>query len=257
MYYAVAIGRKSGIYKTWDECNKQVNKYSNAIYKKFNNKEDALQFINKHKINNNIIPDYYVYTDGSCFNNGNTNAIAGIGIFFGINDSRNVSKIISGKQTNNTAELKAIIETYNIIKNDIESGKNITIVSDSKYAIACATLYGKKCSKINYMKKGKCIPNKELVQLIYETYKDIKNVQFMHCKAHTNNKDIHSLGNEGADKLANKAIKLYIPKKIYINVVFSKKDQIKKLGGKWNPEKKKWFIYDDNINKNKIIKQFN
>lgn len=63
------------------------------------------------------------YTDGACSNNGRKNALAGIGIFFGINDTRNISKNIKGKQTNNTAELSAIIETYSIIENDILNGK--------------------------------------------------------------------------------------------------------------------------------------
>ena len=67
--------------------------------------------------------EYYVYTDGSCYNNGKKNAVSGIGIFFGPNDKRNVSKTIEGKQTNNTAELTAIIETYSIIESDILAGK--------------------------------------------------------------------------------------------------------------------------------------
>ena len=39
-------------------------------------------------------------------------------------------------------------------------------------------------------------------------YKDKLNIQFIHVKAHTNNTDIHSLGNDNADKLANLAIQL-------------------------------------------------
>ena len=151
-----------------------------------------------------------VYTDGACSNNGQKGAKAGLGVYFGENDPRNCCERIEGKQTNNTAELKAIIETYNIIKYDIESGKNITIVSDSKYAISCATTYGEKCSKTNYMKKGVFIPNKELVRQIYETYKNINNVRFMYCKAHTNKTDIHSVGNDGADNLANKSIIVFL-----------------------------------------------
>ena len=72
-------------------------------------------------------PDYYVYTDGSCSNNGRENAIAGIGIYFGENDTRNVSQRVIGKQSNNTAELGAIIHLYGIIENDILSqiGNNL------------------------------------------------------------------------------------------------------------------------------------
>ncbi len=40
---------------------------------------------------------------------------------------------------------------------------------------------------------------------LYETYK-YTNIQFMHVYAHTNKKDIHSIGNSMADKLAYDAI---------------------------------------------------
>jgi ribonuclease HI len=147
----------------------------------------------------------YVYTDGACANNGKITASAGIGIYFGENDKRNVSKKITGKQTNNTAELKAIIETYSLIQNDIVNGKKYTIVSDSVYAISCATTYGEKCEKKGWDKLD--IPNKELVKIVYELYKD-SIVQFMHIHSHTKNQDIHSFGNYAADKLATQAILL-------------------------------------------------
>ena len=106
-----------------------------------------IDFINKtkyHKKKFEDNPDYYVYTDGSCINNGKENAIAGIGIYFGENDVRNVSQRVIGKQSNNTGELGAIYHLYDIIESDILSGKKIGIVSDSRYAIICATTYGKK-----------------------------------------------------------------------------------------------------------------
>ena len=59
-----------------------------------------------------------------------------------------------------------------------------------------------KCDK-NLWKKT---PNKELVKTIYDIYKNNNNIDFMHIKAHTNKNDIHSIGNNAADKLANKAI---------------------------------------------------
>lgn len=235
-YYAVAEGKTIGVFNSWNDCEKSVLGYKNAIHKKFNTKEEAEKFIQSNKTCkptikkiDNIIeffaiekssklqcnhdnseseydiftPDYYIYTDGSCSNNGHENAQAGIGIFFGINDPRNVSRKIEGKQTNNIAELSAIIQTYSIIEKDVSNAKKITIVSDSEYAIKCVTTYGEKCNKKNW---DIDIPNKELVKQAYEIYKDKKNIQFMHVKAHTNSKDIHSIGNENADKLANIAI---------------------------------------------------
>jgi len=147
--------------------------------------------------------DYYVYTDGSCTNNGRANAKAGIGVYFGHNDPRNISKPIHGKQTNNTAELSAIIAAYDAIEADLIKGKKITIVSDSEYAIRCATSYGKRCSQEGWTKQ---IPNMELVKQIYNLYNDKHNVQFLHVMAHTNNTDIHSIGNANADSLANASV---------------------------------------------------
>jgi len=230
--YAVANGRTTGIFNTWNECSDSVKGYKNAKYKKFNTNEEAVDFIKTNNKNTDdiiiikkvtpitsffniitpnekedvieFVPDYYVYTDGACSNNGRDNAIAGIGVFFGVDDIRNISKKIDGKQTNNTAELSAIIETYFIIENDITSGKKVSIASDSEYAIRCVSTYGKKCAD-NLWRKD--IPNKELVKKAYKLYKDT-NVQFIHVKAHTNETDVHSIGNDNADKLANIAIGL-------------------------------------------------
>ena len=148
-------------------------------------------------------PHYYVYTDGACSNNGRPNAVAGIGIYFGHNDERNVSQPISGKQTNNTAELGAVLHLYTLVQPDLEAGKRIGIVSDSQYAIRCATTYGAKCEQEGWEKD---IPNKELVRQVYGLYKYYKEqVKFIHVMAHTGGADVHSIGNDGADKLANRA----------------------------------------------------
>lgn len=194
--------------------------------------------------------DYYVYTDGACINNGKKNAKAAIGIFF--KDHR-IHSLIEGKQTNNTAELTAILVAYDFIEKDLEQGKHIGIVSDSEYAIRCVTTYGEKCDKKNW---NVDIPNKELVQLAYTTYKN-KTVQFIHVNSHTGKTDIHSLGNEEADRLANLALGILNKvHKLYLNVPYKRKEEIKELGGKWDPIKKKWYIMEDNDKKEDILKLF-
>ena len=87
------------------------------------------------------------------------------------------------------------------------------------------------------------------------------NIQFIHVKAHTNKQDIHSCGNDNADKLANIAIGLEschynTSTKIYLIIPFIKKDEIKKLGGSWDTNKKKWYVYDNNKNIDKILTIF-
>ena len=219
-YYAVAKGHNVGIYNFWNDCKEQIIGYKGAIYKKFNNQIDAEEYIlNISSITSDIYENiynkfniecvnYYIYTDGSCYNNGNINSIAGIGIFFGINSKKNISKVLENnfKQTNNTAELNAIIEAYNLIKDDLKNNLKICIFTDSEYCIKCATNYGEKCSFNNWEKN---IPNKELVKEIYTIYNNNPNLLLRHIRAHTNKKDEHSIGNANADKLAYDAIKNY------------------------------------------------
>ena len=69
-----------------------------------------------------------------------------------MNDKRNVSKRIIGKQTNNTAELKAILEVSKILYNEIKNGMLIEINSDSDYAMKCCTTYGQKQELIGWTK---------------------------------------------------------------------------------------------------------
>jgi len=188
-----------------------------------------------------------VYTDGACSNNGQRGAKAGLGVYFGENDPRNCSERIEGKQTNNTAELKAIIKAAEILHREILAGFTVNIYSDSSYAIRCCTTYGEKMEKKNWIKK-KPIPNQQLVKQAYYTFKDKKNVHFHYIAAHTGKEDEHSLGNEGADKLANLAIGqtecqyANRVKKIYIKLPYEEKENGKKLGTKWDPKKKKWYI---------------
>lgn len=220
-FYAVAKGHNIGIYNFWNDCKEQILGYSGAVYKKFDNEKDAEEYIlNIASISSNLFEsiynkfsleeaEYFVYTDGSCYKNGTIDSLCGIGIFFGINNKKNISKIMFNENfnhTNNTAELNAIIEAYNIIKEDLNNNIKICIFTDSEYCIKCATSYGEKCSSNNWEKN---IPNKELVKEIYNIYKNNSNLLFKHIRAHTNKKDIHSIGNAYADKLAYDAIKNY------------------------------------------------
>ena len=117
-FYAVKKGRQVGIYLTWNECKEQVSRYKGAEFKKFNTRQEAINF-NTVDITKPVICNTYnhidciVYTDGACMYNGRTNAKAGIGVYFGPNDNRNISQSLDpnkfGKLTNNMAELTAII----------------------------------------------------------------------------------------------------------------------------------------------------
>lgn len=207
--------------------------------------------------------DYFVYTDGACVHNGFPNAKAGYGIFFGIDDPRNVSSTVIGKQTNNVAEIQGVINTFPIIKKDVKEGKKICIVTDSKYVLKCIGSYGLKQELDNWTKN---IPNKTLVQEAYNIYKNLDNVYFMYVKAHTDLSDVHTMGNRYADELAVGGIGLKLQEKrvstknpivqVYLNVPYAQKDIVKKLGGRWDAGRKQWYIMGNNPNVKLLVEKY-
>lgn len=203
--------------------------------------------------------DTIVYTDGSCHNNGRKDAKAGLGVYFGEGDWRNCSERIEGKQSNNTAEVKAILKAADILKREILAGYPVQIYSDSRYAMRCCGEYGEKMERVGW---NKPIPNLELVQKAYHTFKKHPNVTFHYVAAHTGKEDEHSRGNDEADKLANLAIGQIEcpfadkPRRILLNVPYAEKEKGKELGAKWDAKKKKWYIMSNNKNKEIILNQW-
>ena len=279
-YYAVHKGREIGVFTDWKSCKKQTEGFKTPVFKKFDNEADANEFVKNGYGSKSIlqyfttkdiqkfIPEISVYTDGACVHNGKSNALAGIGVYFGENDSRNVSSKIIGKQTNNTAELKAILKACEILEQEIKDGKKIMIYTDSVYSIRCCTTYGDKLATVGWTKK-KPIPNIELVQKAYYFFKNNTNVNLTHVKAHTQDQDDHSIGNDHADRLANEAIGIsgqartstarqssWNYKKIYLKVPYKEKENAKSLGAKWDPKEKKWYIKSNISNKEAIFAKY-
>ena len=188
--------------------NLSESNISDNYVKESNNSNNDIKII---KINNTEVKDtsvnlnkntIIVYTDGSCLNNGKKNAKGGIGVWFGYNDTRNISqKLIAEKPTNQLAELTAILKTIELLYSELNNHK-LLIYTDSDYSIKCITRYCKNWVNNNWKKKdGTNVKNKEVIKKIYNYY--IKfNINFIHVKAHTNNNDKHSFGNSMADKLA-------------------------------------------------------
>jgi ribonuclease HI len=207
-----------------------------------------------------------IYTDGSSLYNGKPNCVSGYGIHFAKNVFPDVSQIVIGsKHSNNIAELTAIIKAIEIVK---KVATPITIYTDSKYSILCATTFGKRLSNNNWKDGTKIIPNLELVKALYESISVKPNIELKYIEAHTEKQDIHSIGNEIADKLAKQAISTGIIKKtshpvkmenedkIYIKVAFQNKDKAKALKAKWDPKEKKWYTVASNSNNSSIFKDF-
>ena len=76
-------------------------------------------------------PKVTIYTDGACSSNGQDGAQAGIGVYCQEDPSLNVCEPLSGRQTNQRAELKAAARG---IANARANGyREVTVKTDSNY----------------------------------------------------------------------------------------------------------------------------
>ena len=69
-YYAVKVGARTGVFTSWEECQKAVDGFSGAKFKKFHSLEEAERFIyddnDSKPIEENLIGGYInAYVDGS------------------------------------------------------------------------------------------------------------------------------------------------------------------------------------------------
>ena len=64
-YYAVRVGRKPGVYRTWDEARAQVSGFKNAAFKSFASEQDAVAFLEQRAPAVSDEPGVVIYTDGS------------------------------------------------------------------------------------------------------------------------------------------------------------------------------------------------
>jgi ribonuclease HI len=198
MYYVVIKGYKTGIFTNWEECKKSIHNFPNPIYKKFNNKNDAILYLNS----DNIL--IRVYTDGS-FIKYNNNEYAGYGIYFidKIFDKYKIGNKLNLKEkTNNRAELYAIIKAIKIVYNncsffDIKKKYELQIYTDSEYCIKIFTYLAKEYITKKYINK----PNYDLLLIINNLLNNLNNIKltFIKVKAHSTDKY-----NNIVDKLARK-----------------------------------------------------
>ena len=138
-----------------------------------------------------------VYTDGSCLGNGRSRAKAGIGVFFGFDDSRNVSEPFRDNPTNQRAELAALIRALEVVGGT----KRVTIYTDSRYSIDCVLKFSRGWIRNGWKTaKGEPVKNQDLLKPLLDLMRP--GVSLIHIRAHTGRTDQHSIGNSQADRLA-------------------------------------------------------
>ena len=153
-YYVVWEGHKPGIYKTWDDCKKQVDGFAQAKYKSFASAAEAdlafksnyWKFVNKGtaspkpagRISRSAIISESVAVDAACSGNPGDMEYQGVWVA----DGRNLFHVGPLKNgTNNIGEFLAIVHALAMLK--AQDKPHIAIYSDSRTAQG-------------WIKKGKC-----------------------------------------------------------------------------------------------------
>ncbi|KAF7975181.1 hypothetical protein HWV62_10230 [Athelia sp. TMB] len=141
---------------------------------------------------------FVVYSDGACKGNGKSGAVAGVGVWFGPNDPKNISERCPGDQTNNRAELIAIIR----VLETAPPTERLLIKTDSKYSIQCFTQWLPGWLKRDWKNAaGLPVKNRHVIaylsSLLDKRSTQGENVRLQYIKAHVGHE-----GNEGADQLA-------------------------------------------------------
>lgn len=217
-YYAVAKGRKPGIYHTWSDCQHQVSGFSNARFKSFKNKADAVAFIsntsNKHWIAHNgqakrklkLIPeitemdlsayDLVVYTDGGRIPQHPAKPAAWSFLILKQTDE-GLQKISrrGGKRgaTNNQMEIEAVYQAMLYLDQAEFNHSKILFCLDSKYVLGGLL-------KITQMKKNEDMWNR--LNLISATFD------------HTDYCWVHGHGGEPGNEFVDGCVKDYMQEQI-------------------------------------------
>lgn len=190
-FYAVRVGKNTGIFNTWDECKREVTGYKGAIYKSFEDIEDAKAFLDTDSQKSFITDaDMIYYVDGS-YNIKTTEFSYGV---VALRDDKEeyFNKAFKDKELASMRNVAGeILGAKFAMEHAVEKGyKNIEIYFDyegiEKWAL------------------GLWKANKEgtiAYKSYYESIKNILNVKFVKVKGHSGDKY-----NDVADRLAKEAI---------------------------------------------------
>lgn len=228
-FYVVWQGRETGIFTTWDQTKKLVDKFPGARYKSFPSQAEAEAAFGKgatsslsKKASSNPASalkkaksptkasisenaekyDVEIYTDGGCEPNPGK-AGSGIAVYRDGELSELWYGLYNAFGTNNTAELNALHQALLIAQDNLVKGKSVHILSDSQYSINCITNWAYGWKQKGWKRKtAGDIKNLEIIQLSHAIYEEIKDkLHISHVAAH-----VGIEGNELADRMSIYAI---------------------------------------------------
>lgn len=192
--YCVKVGRKTGFFNSWDECKKQIDGFSGAVYKSFTNMQEAENYMGLGKSLNKIEVEEsekaVAYVDGSYKHE--TREFSCGAVLFYKGEEKHFSEKFSSKSM---AEMRnvagEIMGSVTIIKYCLENKiKSISIYYDYEGVAKWAM--------------GEWKANKEGTKA-YRDFCKAKmeeiNIEFVKVKGHSGDKY-----NDLADKLAKQAL---------------------------------------------------
>lgn len=225
-FYAVRVGRTPGVYATWGECQREIEKFPAPQYKKFDTEAEAESFINEGKnppaksaggkikttktasgrqttpysrpttgeaVGGSSVP--IVFTGGACVNKGRGNPRAGIGVYWGPNHPLNVSERLPGRNTNNRAEIYAAVKAAEQARK--QGLSELIVKTDSHFLVNSMTKWVPSWQKKGWKTAaGNDVINKEDFEDLIEASKGLM-IHWVHVKGPQG-----AEGNECADKLA-------------------------------------------------------
>lgn len=237
-YYIVIKGKKLGIYTNWPLAKEQIDHYPEAIYKSFESKLEASDYLtiwqqNQIRCLNKI--NYYVYTDGSY---AKDNGIYKTGYAYIVvkdneilyTENGQVRDTADSKGTNNVGELTAILKalTYIDRMNDcvdkciddcmnkrvnehVKEPNNILIRTDSQYSLTYTMTLTAELLRMQrdaWENKNKDVKNfdilKNIIYLYVKLLQNNVNIAIEHIYGHKGHKY-----NEMVDRLANEGRLMY------------------------------------------------
>ena len=213
-FYAVARGRKTGIFTSWPEAERQVKGFAGARFKSFKTRQEALAFLEnpsyatpaasnrnasssrkktaQKQPGKDTCPEnaVVVYTDGGAIGNPGP---GGYGVVF---ESGQTFCGGFNLTTNNRMELLAVITALEALEGET---RPICLHSDSRYVINGITKNWAKGWQRRGWKKSDGAPakNPDLWQRLLDLLPDL-DVRFFWVKGHAGNPL-----NEACDHLAN------------------------------------------------------
>jgi len=193
-FYAVKKGRETGIYLSWDECEKQVKGFKGAIYKSFASRDEAEAYLQDKNFLQSHGRGLIAYVDGSY--NIKTKEY-GYGCV--LIEGQTVQKQMLGKDSR-----QDYISMRNVAGEIMGSEMAIRYAIEHGYSLICIYYDYEGIEKwANQEWKANKIGTKAYQQFIADSRQKIQ-ISFMKVLAHSGDKY-----NDMADRLAKKAVGIH------------------------------------------------